>query len=146
MEKQTFEININTSREKVWNVLWDDATYRQWTTPFNEGSYAESDWKEGSKVLFLSPEGDGMVAVIAAKKPNEFMSFKHIGMIEKGVEDLHSEKVKQWAGALENYTLETVEGKTKLTVEMDINEEYKEMFLEMWPKALAKLKELAEEN
>ena len=144
MEKQKFNITINAPREKVWKVLWDDATYRQWTAVFMEGSYVETDWKEGSKALFLSPEGEGMVSTIAVNKPNEFMSIKHVGVVKNGVEDLESEEVKQWSGALENYTLKTVDGNTELTVEMDITEEYKDYFRETLPKALEKVKALAE--
>ena len=60
MEKMIFTQQINAPKEKVWNILWEDASYRKWTTPFCEGSYAVNDnWKEGSKVLFLSPGGDG---------------------------------------------------------------------------------------
>ncbi len=44
----------------------------------------------------------------------------------------------------ENYTLTDVDGKTQLEVDLDSEEEYADMFDEMWPKALEKLKELAE--
>lgn len=114
---------------------------------FFEGSYAETDnWKEGSKVLFLSPERDGMVSRVAANKPNSFMSFEHLGIVKKGVEDTESEDVKGWAGAKEDYTLTEQNGKTKLLVEMDSNDEFKEYFLKTWPLALEKIKELAEKN
>jgi len=146
MEKQEFKITINTPRENVWKVLWDDATYRQWTAVFHEGSYVETDWKEGSKALFLSPEGEGMVSTIAANKPNEFMSIKHLGTVKNGVEDLDSEETRKWSGAMENYTLKTVDGNTELTVETDITEEYKDYFQQTWPKALEKVKALAEKN
>ena len=62
-----------------------------------------------------------------------------------GVEDTTIESVKVWAGALENYTFMDKEGKTELVVEMHINEEFKEMFEGMWPKALQKLKSLCEQ-
>jgi hypothetical protein len=146
MVKQQFKTTINAPREKVWNILWDDATYRQWTSAFSEGSRAETDWKKGSKVLFLDGSGQGMAATIADNKPNEFMSIKHLGVVKDGVEDYDSPEVKAWAGAMENYTLKTQDGKTELTIDMDITEEYKEMFAQMWPKALAKVKELAEKN
>jgi uncharacterized protein YndB with AHSA1/START domain len=69
MEKMNFSIDINAPKEKVWNVLWDDNSYRKWTSPFAEGSYAKTDnWKEGSKVLFLGPSGDGMVSKVASNK------------------------------------------------------------------------------
>ena len=146
MEKHEFKTTVNAPREKVWNILWDDGSYRQWASAFAEGSTAETDWKEGSKVLFTDGKGQGMVSMIASKKPNEYMSFKHLGFVLNGVEDTQSEKVKEWAGAMENYTLKEVDGKTELTVDMDINDEYKDYFLKTWPLALEKVKELAERN
>ena len=52
MEKQRFKIAISAKPEKVWDVLWNDQTYREWTSVFSDGSHAETDWKKGSKVLF----------------------------------------------------------------------------------------------
>ncbi|MBC6491491.1 SRPBCC domain-containing protein [Flavihumibacter stibioxidans] len=144
MEKQSFRVLINASREKVWNILWDDSNYRKWTTAFCEGSYAETDWQEGSSVLFLSPGGNGMVSRIVAKRPPEYMSFRHLGEVKNGVEDTTSDKVKAWAGAEENYTLIEKDGDTELVVEMDMNDEMRNYFMDTWPKALEKLKELSE--
>ena len=144
MDKLNFKAVINASPEKVWKVLWADDTYRKWTSAFSEGSYAETDWKKGSKVLFLDGEGRGMVSRIAENRPNEYMSIEHLGEVKDGVEDTTSEKVKDWAGAHENYTLKKVNGKTELTVDMDITEEYKEMFSKMWLVALDNVKKLSE--
>jgi uncharacterized protein YndB with AHSA1/START domain len=147
MEKINFSIDINAPKEKVWNVLWGNDSYRKWTSPFAEGSYAETDnWKEGTKVLFLSPSGEGMVSTVAKNKKNEFMSFKHLGVVKNGVEDTESESVKGWVGAMENYRLTDENGKTKLAVDMDSTDEFKDYFLKTWPVALQKVKELAEKN
>ncbi len=146
MERLTFEIVIDAPREKVWDILWNDATYPEWTAVFSPGSRAETTWQQGSKVLFVDSNNEGMVATIAENRPNEFMSIKHLGMVKDGVEDLDSEQVKQWAGALENYTLKTVSGTTQLTVEMDIAQAYKEDFQKTWPKALEKVKQLAQQS
>lgn len=146
MEKQQFRISINAPREKVWATLWNDATYRAWTAPFSEGSWADTDWKKGSKVLFLNSNNEGMVSTIAENIPNEFMSIKHLGYVKDGVEDLESAKAKGWHGCFENYTLQTRDGKTELTVEMDLEEDYQDYFKDTWPRALNKLKELAESN
>jgi len=145
MKKLNFSTRINAPKEKVWNVLWDDATYRAWTSAFADGSYAQTDnWKEGTKVLFLDPKGDGMVSMVAKNKQNEYMSFKHLGEVKKGIEDIASEKVKGWAGAMENYTLKEENGKTTLEVEMDSTDEFSEYFSNTWPRALEKVKELSE--
>ena len=147
MEKIHFSTNIDASNKKVWDVLWDDNSYREWTSVFAEGSYAKTDnWKEGSKVLFLSPGGDGMVSRVAANKPNKFMSFEHLGVVKNGIEDTESEEVKGWAGAKENYTLIEDNGKTKLEVDLDSTDEFKDYFLKTFPLALEKVKDLAEKN
>lgn len=146
MENQEFKIRIDATREKVWSILWDDVTYRQWSSVFSEGSWAATDWQKGSKVLFLDDNYCGMVATIAEIIPNEFMSFKHLGTVDDGEEDTESEHVKEWAGALENHTLETVDGKTELTINIDVTEEFKDYFLNVWPEAMKKIKELAEKS
>lgn len=146
MEKQEFKISIEAPREKVWDVLWNDDTYRAWTSVFSEGSRAETDWKKGSKVLFLDGKGDGMISTIAENIPNSYMSIKHKGSIKNGKEDFDSDEVKAWAGAEENYTLKAVGNKTELKVDMDIADEFKDYFMQTFPKALSKVKELAEQT
>ncbi|MBL6445435.1 SRPBCC domain-containing protein [Fulvivirga sp. 29W222] len=141
MKRVSFQISIGASVERVWEVLWGDDYYQRWFSVFMEGSYAETDWNEGSKVLFLTPEGEGMVSTIKIKKPYKHMVFQHLGTVSKGEEDLDNE----WAGAIESYTLES-NGGTKLTVEVDTIEKYREYFEKVWPVAMERIKELAEKE
>jgi len=145
MEKVRFTTIINAPREKVWSVLWTDESYRAWTSVFSEGSQAITDWKKGSKVLFTDGKGSGMVSRIDDLIPNEFMSFQHLGELKNGVEDTTSERVQQWAGGRENYTLKSTGNTTELTTELDMVAEFKDYFMETFPKALAKVKELSEQ-
>lgn len=144
MTKIHFEAIINAPVEKVWNTMLEDETYRQWTRAFTEGSHYEGSWEEGAKILFLDPDNNGMVSIIAENRRHEFISVKHIGIVKDGVEDTESEDAREWAPAYENYTFEEQNGKTKVSVDMDIEEEYEAMFNEMWPKALGLLKDLCE--
>ncbi len=147
MDKLNFSIEINAPKEKVWQTMLDDKTYRLWTEPFMPGSYYKGDWNQGSKILFLGPgeKGEGgMVSRIKENKKYEFISIEHLGVVKDGIEDTTSDEVKAWAGALENYTFKEKDGKTEVVIDTDSNEEYSEMFNGMWPKALQKLKELAE--
>lgn len=145
MEKHQFATTINAPRKKVWEVLWGKDTYPAWTSAFSEGSTVQTDdWKKGTKVLFTDGKGSGMLAIVADNRADEFMSFKHIGVVTDGIEDTESEKVKEWAGAHENYTLKDDNGRTVLTVEMDISKEWLAYFEKTWPLALEKLKILAE--
>ncbi len=148
MEKLHFSIEIDAPRSKVWDTMLGDATYRMWTSAFSEGSYYVGDWSEGSKILFLGSGENGgesgMVSRIETNRPHEYISIEHLGVVENGKEDTSSESVQSWAGAHENYTFKEVDGGTQVLVDMDINDEYREMFEGMWPKALQRLKELAE--
>lgn len=144
MKQVHFSIQINAPKEKVWSTLLDDKTYREWTSIFNESSYAVGDWSEGSKVLFLSADGSGLSSRVFKHVPNEFISIQHLGTIANGVEDFDSEETKKWAGSLENYSVSERNGITELLIEMDQAEGYEAFFLETWPKALARVKALAE--
>jgi hypothetical protein len=152
MEKRHYEITINAPKETVWDTMLNDETYREWTKPFNPGSYFEGTWEEGSKMLFkgVNEEGElygGMVSRIAENRPHDFVSIEHVGILNlDGTEDTTSEEVKKWTPAFENYTFEEVSGGTKVSVDIDISEEYAAQFDDMWPKALEKLKVLAEKQ
>ena len=139
MKKLEFTINIKAPAQKVWQVLWNDSTYRQWTSAFYEGSYAVSDWKEGSKIQFLGPNGDGMFSLIESKVDNEKMIFKHLGEIKGGIEEK-----TQWDGAYEKYFLNESNGNTELIVELDATGEFEKYFQDTFPKALQIVKQISE--
>jgi len=144
MKKLTFSITIDATPEKIWNIIIGKDTYPIWTSVFSEGSTVETDWKKGSKAIFGDGSGSGMIAYIEEHDPNKFLSIKHVGMLNDGVEDTTSDKVKDWAGAHENYTLKVVDGKTLWTAELDMVPDYIDYMNETWPKAQEKVKELAE--
>jgi uncharacterized protein YndB with AHSA1/START domain len=149
MHKLHFSIAINAPTAKVWSTMLDDATYRVWTEAFTSGSHYVGDWSKGSKILFLGPDPNtgklgGMVSRIAENRLHEYISIEHLGMVQDGMEDTTSEAVKAWSGAQENYTFKERNGNTEVLVDIDITEDWKEMFESAWPKALQKLKELAE--
>ncbi len=144
MKTLDFTTTINASTKKVWQVLWDDYTYPLWTKAFHEGSYAVSDWKEGSKIHFLSPQGDGMFSVIMDCKTNELMSFKHLGIIKAFKEQPENEETKLWGDAMEIYSLKEENGITVLKTSLNSIEQYEDYFKKTFPIALSLVKELAE--
>lgn len=146
MQKLNYSIFINAPKEKVWNTMLEDVTYRQWTKPFNETSYYEGDWSEGSKILFLGTDENGenkggMVSRIAKNIPYEYISIEHVGVMEKGIE-------KPWEGGsegFENYKLIEKDGGTEVLVELtNMPDDYADMMNKMWPKALKIVKEISE--
>jgi hypothetical protein len=139
-----FTAAINAPAAVVWRHVTSPASYSRWASAFAEGSHFEGAWEQGSKIRFLSPSGDGMVAEIAGNRENEFISIRHLGFIANGVEDTTSEAVKAWAPAYENYTFIALPEGTKMVVDQDVAAEWEEYLLEAWPKALVLLKELSE--
>jgi hypothetical protein len=116
MNKLNFSIIINASKEKVWNTMLEDKTYREWTEAFSPGSHYVGSWNKGSKILFLGPNENrimgGMVSQIKENKPHEYISIEHLGVVQDGNEDTTSDAIKVWAGSLENYTFKDNNGKT----------------------------------
>lgn len=150
MGKLHYTIDINAPKEKVWQIMLSDQTYRQWTEVFQPGSYFEGSWDEGAAIRFLAEDNGkigGMTSKIAHNIPYEFISIEHLGEVIDGKDDTTSEEAKLWAGSLENYTFQEHDGVTTLTVDLEspnMPEEMAKMFDQMWPTALQKLKELAE--
>lgn len=154
MDTLHFTIDINASKQHVWDVMLGDETYRQWTAPFHEGSYYEGTWDQGSTIRFLGPgengeKPGGMVSKIAENRPYEFISIEHQGLVGNGVDDTTSEWAQAWSGATENYTFSETDGVTTVNIDLAskagaVPEAMKQELAGMWPSALAKLKELAE--
>lgn len=144
IETLHYEIMIDTPVSHVYHTMIAEDTYRTWTAIFNETSHYRGTWDKGSKILFIGVDENGneggMVSRIKENIKNEFISIEHLGEYVNGEEQLN----KLWAGSLENYTFREYNGKTHLSIDIDSNQEFKSYFENMWPPALAKLKEICE--
>ncbi|PIF60424.1 ATPase [Flavobacterium sp. 2] len=144
METLEFTIKIKAPAEKVWDVLWNEETYKKWTSVFCEGFHTISNWNEGDKIHFMSPNGEGMYSIIETKTQNEYMAFKHLGEIKNFEEQPLDEETKKWTGAMETYRLIPEEEFTTLIAQVDVVEKYLDYFKETFPNGLEKVKELSE--
>jgi len=150
MEKLHFEILIQAPVERVYKTMLEDETYRKWTSVFNPGSHFIGSWEKGAKILFIGTDDSGakggMVSRISENIPNKFVSIAHIGIVgSNGEEIISGPEVEGWAGALENYSFESDNGTTLLSVDLDSNQQFKSYFEETYPLALEKLKEICED-
>ena len=148
MEKLSYSVKITAAVQDVWATMLNDATYREWTSAFNKGSYYEGDWRAGSEIRFLGPDEKGsvggLIATVEENRPNEFISLRFIGQIVDGADDTSNDEAKSFMGAHENYAFNESGGVTTVEVELDSEDEFTAMFNESWPIALAKLKEITE--
>lgn len=147
MKTLQFTKEIKAPAQKVWQALWSESTYPLWTNAFNPGgsSLLQSDWQVGGKTLFLDGKGNGMISTIQSKKEPYEMVFKHLGEMINGVEDTGSDKVKTWAGSLEEYHLSEHNGITTLTASVQADDAWEKMMTNGFTKGLEEVKRLAEQ-
>jgi hypothetical protein len=144
MQKQQFSIEIKAPRERVWNTLWEDKTFRDWGNIIDEGQYMVGEIKEGNEVQFISSvSGYGVTSLIETLVLNEFVSFRQIADTKDSGE---REREKEWTGGVESYSLSENDGVTTLTVDIDVPPGQEETFKVRFPKALERVKMLAEKK
>ncbi len=149
MKKLVKSIEIAADQRTVWETIVDPLKYEVWTKAFGEGGFFEGSWNTGDAIRFVARNEagrlEGMNSEIAEGRYPEFISIHHIGVINEGVEDQSPEIQAAWANVYENYLLEPLAGeRTRFTVDMDIDEQYQDMFEEMWLKALESMKTVSE--
>jgi len=146
MKTLTFEVVIRAEKTKVWNLMLQDKTYREWTGEFHAGSYYEGTWNTGSEIRFFGPNDDGtlggMYSRIKENRPFDFISIEHLGLVTNGQLDTESNEARKWASALENYTFTSEGAETRLEVSLQVLPEYQAIFEDLWYRALSALKRI----
>ena len=142
MKNMELSIEIHASKDKVWATLWDDATFRDWASLIDEGTYMKGIMTEGNEIQFLSSlNGYGVTSLIAKLSPNEYVLFRHNADTK---ESGQQEREKEWTGGTESYSLSEKNGVTTLIVKLDVPQEQEETFRIRIPEALERIKTLAE--
>ncbi len=141
MKEMQFSVEINAHKEKVWNTLWQDKTLRQWAGIIDPGTHMLGELKEGNEIQFISGNGYGVTSLVEKLTPGEFVLLSH-SADTKG--NGKQEREKQWTGGKESYSLADKDGITTLIFASDVPPELEEYFKENYPKALDKVKFLAE--
>ena len=144
MQKQQFSTKIEAPRERVWSTLWGDKTFRDWASIVDEGTYMVGELKEGSEVQFISSvSGYGVTSLIEKLVRSEFVLFRQMADTKDSGE---REREKEWTGGTESYSLAENDGVTTLTVNIDVPPGQEETFKNIFPKALERVKILAEKK
>ena len=152
MKKLQFHQAIQASAEQVYNTMLgmgNQETYTLWTSEFNPTSTYAGTWEKGTKIYFFGTDEHGnragMVSEIVDNIPSRFVSIRHYGILDGEDEITEGDEVEKWAGCLENYAFHEDDGTTMVTVEIDVAEDYLDYFVTTWPRALNRLKNLAEQ-
>lgn len=142
MKEMQFSIDINAPTERVWDTLWQDKTFRQWASIIDPETYMVGDLKEGNEIQFISSaSGYGVTSLVEKLIVGKFVQLRHRADTQ---ESGKQERDKQWTGGIESYSLAEKNGITNLTVTFDVPPELQEEFKVNYPKALEKVKVMAE--
>jgi uncharacterized protein YndB with AHSA1/START domain len=148
MDTLRHSIEINASKEKVWHVLWDDQTFRDWANIIDPGTYLEGVLQEGNEVNFIGNNNDGVRYGVTSRVekliPYQQISFRQIADIKVGKDGSIEKRDTQWTGGAETYKLEENQGKIELSHIQDVPDELVEYFQNTIPKVLERIKALAE--
>lgn len=141
-----YEIIINAPMQKVWDLLWDEKTYGEWTQFFAAGSQFKTDWKVGGETFFTDAEGNGMFSTIRSLNEPIEVIFSHLGMVRNGEVDTATVNQLEWSGAEEKYFLrETAPDTTELRAEVHATGEMEDMMNRGFNEGFKVLKKLAEQ-
>jgi hypothetical protein len=142
VKQMRFSIEIGASKEKVWRTMWRDETFRDWANIIDPGTHMVGELKEGNEIQFISSEnGYGVTSLVAKLVPGEFVLLKH----RADTQDSGArERDQQWTGGEETYALEGNGRAATLTVSFGVPLELEDYFKVAYPKALERLKTLAE--
>lgn len=143
MKEMRFLVEIGAPKETVWYTLWQDETFREWAGIIDPGTHMVGDLKEGNEVEFISANGYGVTSLVDALVPNEFLLLRHHADTQDSGK---RERTQEWTGGKESYLLVEKDGATSLTVAFDVPLKMEEYFKVNYPKALERVKELAEKK
>jgi uncharacterized protein YndB with AHSA1/START domain len=141
-------IVIEAGPEKVWDVLTQSSFTKDWVGDFQPVfAHLESDWKVGSKVLWLTQDGKTLVdGKVSASEPYRKLSFT-VHDVSGDFNDVLSDKDGIF------YTLTEHNGGAKLSVKQgDFSkvgakaQDFCEATDKSWQSALLAIKSLAEQQ
>ena len=146
MVKLNYEITITAPIDAVWKTMSEHGLYEKWACAFSPDSTFEGVFEQGNEIKFIDPNRGGTKARLDKVVKHKEVRATHIATITKeGVEETTGPMTKKWIGSKEGYIFIEDDGKTTVKVEIETNSDFAEMFENMWPKALIKLKEVCEE-
>lgn len=141
MKALRFSVEIRATKERVWDTLWQDETLREWAGLIDPGTRMVGDLKEGKEIQFISGNGYGVTSLVEKLVPGEFLLLRHHADTK---EEGKREREKQWTGGAESFALTEAGGGTTLTVTFDVPPELEKYFTVNYPKALERVRALAE--
>lgn len=141
VEKDTIKktVEVQAPPAKVWDVLLEPSSIKEWAKAFSEGTHVETTWQPGSEVVWK--DGGGNVGAKGVVVLHDRPSMLKVAFYD----DVHAGPPAPTGEYTEIYALAEKDGRTLLSIEVgplpvrDVG-----THAPMWDKALGAMKELAE--
>ena len=147
MERLVYTVSISASPPKIWEVLFSDSTFPIWSALFSEGNQAHGTWAEGTEIMILNRNREGVVYLVEINNPFQEMTLRQVGIFKDEQKHASDPEVLEFAGGHENYYIqqeENDEDESTLRIEKDANAVQKTFFDSVFPRALEMVKSMAE--
>ena len=141
MQTLRFSVDITSSKQNVWHTLWDDSTFRDWAGVIDEGTHMVGEMTEGHTIEYISASGYGVTSLIVKLVPEESVMLRHLA---DTMDNGNGIREDEWTGGTENYTITEHDEVTTLTIELTVPDGQTDTFKDRMPKALERVKSLAE--
>lgn len=142
MKELTYSIKIHASKERIRTTLWSDKTFRDWSGLIDEGTYLVGEVVEGNIVQFISSvNGYGVTSLVKECIPFEYVKLLHEADTK---ETGRLSREKEWTGGAESYRLVTQGEDNYLIITSDMPDNLVDLFNQLLPNALNRIKVLAE--
>ena len=137
MESFTKSIRINAGAKDIWNIVLNPDN--QWGLAFGGGATAETDWKEGSPIIWKDMYNNiGANGIVEIHQPGESLQLHYY-------DDVHPKPNDTPGEYYEKFTLVTDKNECVLTIEIGkIARRDVPSHQVMWDRAMVIIKELAE--
>src|SRR5687768_4584167 len=133
-------VNIAAPAAAVWELLVNPELAARWAEAFSEGTYVESDFGQGSKVIWKDKEGNtGAKGVVMLRREMELLEVAFY-------DDVNADDHQPTGQYRERFALSSEKGKTRLSISAGpLPEEHYKIHEPLWTAALEKIKTLAEQ-
>jgi uncharacterized protein YndB with AHSA1/START domain len=136
-ESFTKSIRINASLKNIWNIVLNPDN--QWGLAFGGGATAETDWKEGSPIIWRDTQNNiGANGIVEVHQPEEYLQLHYYDDVKPkpGATFGHYYEKFSIVSDKDEYILSVAIGKI---AKSDIPSHQR-----MWDRAISIIKELAE--
>ena len=138
-ESFTKSIRINASLKDIWKILLNPDN--QWGLAFGGGATAETDWKEGSPIIWKDLHNNiGANGIVEVHQPEKYLKLRYY-------DDVNPKPGAKLGLYCESFSITDDNGQHLLSIEVgNLDKKYIPSHEKMWDKALSTIKELAEKE